>query len=64
MSLCRENSSNDFFIFLFLFKNKENLNSNQKSEGGVRCEKILKISSRLQPFKLQCSASLGFIQKS
>ena len=57
MSLCRENSSNDFFICLFLFENKENNNIHRKIiKGEYVGKKIIKISSRLKPIKPQCSA--------
>ena len=61
MSLCRENSSNDF-LFVFSFSRTKKiiiLTENHKEE--YVGKKIIKISSRLKPIKPQCSAGLALV---
>ena len=49
MSLCRENSSNDFLFVFSCSRTKKITILTENHKRGVRSEKIIKISSRLEP---------------
>ena len=59
MSLCRENSFNDFLFVVSYSRTNQIKILTENHKGGVRSEKNYKKSSRFQPIKSQCSAGPG-----